>query len=66
MVVPNMVRGYVSAFDVDTGKLAWRFYTVPGDPSLPFEHSEMELAGFETGKAVNGGKLEAGAPFGIQ
>ena len=31
------VRGYVSAYDADTGKLAWRFYTVPGDPSQPFE-----------------------------
>lgn len=26
------VRGYVSAYDVSTGHLAWRFYTVPGDP----------------------------------
>ena len=25
------VRGYVSAYDADTGKLVWRFYTVPGD-----------------------------------
>ena len=24
------VRGYVSAYDMETGKLAWRFYTVPG------------------------------------
>jgi len=31
------VRGYVSAFDAETGKQAWRFYTVPGDPSQPFE-----------------------------
>ncbi|MEH6581275.1 MAG: PQQ-dependent dehydrogenase, methanol/ethanol family [Halioglobus sp.] len=38
------VRGYVSAFDAATGELVWRFYTVPGDPSLPFEHPEMELA----------------------
>ena len=29
------VRGYVSAYDAETGKLAWRFYTVPGDPSKP-------------------------------
>jgi len=29
------VRGYVSAYDEATGKLAWRFYTVPGDPSEP-------------------------------
>lgn len=27
------VRGYVSAFDAETGKLAWRFFTVPGDPA---------------------------------
>lgn len=27
------VRGYVSAYDAETGKLAWRFYTVPGDPA---------------------------------
>ena len=26
-------RGFVSAYDAQTGKLDWRFYTVPGDPS---------------------------------
>jgi quinohemoprotein ethanol dehydrogenase len=31
------VRGYVSAYDWETGKMLWRFYTVPGDPSQPFE-----------------------------
>jgi alcohol dehydrogenase (cytochrome c)/quinohemoprotein ethanol dehydrogenase len=31
------VRGYVTAYDSETGKLAWRFYTVPGDPSKLFE-----------------------------
>ena len=31
------VRGYVSAYDSETGKLVWRFYTVPGDPAKPFE-----------------------------
>jgi quinohemoprotein ethanol dehydrogenase len=35
------VRGYISAFDADTGKLAWRFYTVPGDPSKGFESKAM-------------------------
>ncbi|MGB6449953.1 MAG: PQQ-dependent dehydrogenase, methanol/ethanol family [Steroidobacteraceae bacterium] len=27
------VRGYVSAYDVSTGKLIWRFWTVPGNPA---------------------------------
>jgi len=38
------VRGYVSAYDAETGKLAWRFHTVPGDPSKPFESPAMEKA----------------------
>jgi quinohemoprotein ethanol dehydrogenase len=38
------VRGYVSAYDAETGKLAWRFYTVPGDPSKPFEQSILAQA----------------------
>jgi quinohemoprotein ethanol dehydrogenase len=37
-------RGYVSAYDLDTGKLAWRFYTVPGDPAKPFENKALEMA----------------------
>jgi PQQ-dependent dehydrogenase (methanol/ethanol family) len=27
------VRGYLSAYDTATGKLVWRFYTVPGNPA---------------------------------
>ena len=38
------VRGYVSAYDAQTGKLVWRFYTVPGDPSKPFEQSILAKA----------------------
>ncbi len=38
------VRGYFSAYDAETGDMVWRFYTVPGDPSLPFEHPELEMA----------------------
>ena len=38
------VRGYVSAYDVETGKIVWRFYTVPGDPSKPFENAALEKA----------------------
>lgn len=35
------VRGYVSAYDVDTGELAWRFHTVPGNPDNGFENDAM-------------------------
>ncbi|MFW6093264.1 MAG: PQQ-dependent dehydrogenase, methanol/ethanol family [Pseudomonadota bacterium] len=38
------VRGYVTAYDTDTGERAWRFYTVPGDPSEPFEGPHLEKA----------------------
>jgi quinohemoprotein ethanol dehydrogenase len=38
------VRGYVSAYDAETGRLVWRFYTVPGDPSKGFENKAMEMA----------------------
>ncbi len=31
------VRGYISAYDAEKGTLAWRFYTVPGDPASPPE-----------------------------
>jgi alcohol dehydrogenase (cytochrome c)/quinohemoprotein ethanol dehydrogenase len=27
------VRGYITAYDAETGKQLWRFYTVPGDPA---------------------------------
>ncbi|HTE42243.1 MAG TPA: PQQ-dependent dehydrogenase, methanol/ethanol family [Steroidobacteraceae bacterium] len=37
-------RGYVSAYDADTGKMVWRFYTVPGDPKQPFENPKLEEA----------------------
>jgi PQQ-dependent dehydrogenase (methanol/ethanol family) len=38
------VRGYVTAYDAETGAQLWRFYTVPGDPSQPFEHPELAAA----------------------
>jgi quinohemoprotein ethanol dehydrogenase len=38
------VRGYVTAYDTETGKQVWRFFTVPGDPSLPPEDKAMEMA----------------------
>jgi quinohemoprotein ethanol dehydrogenase len=38
------VRGYVSAYDVERGKMIWRFYTVPGDPAKPFENLALAKA----------------------
>jgi len=37
-------RGYVSAYDAQTGKQVWRFYTVPGDPAKGFENKAMRMA----------------------
>ena len=36
------VRGYVSAYDADTGDLVWRFYTVPGNPEDDLEEGENQ------------------------
>ena len=46
------VRGYVTAYDVNSGDELWRFYTVPGNPNEPFESPEMEIAA----KTWSGGK----------
>jgi quinohemoprotein ethanol dehydrogenase len=37
-------RGSIAAFDTETGKEAWRFYTVPGNPADGFENAAMEKA----------------------
>src|SRR5438093_902071 len=38
------VRGFFAAYDANTGQLAWRFYTIPGDPSKPFENPALKKA----------------------
>ncbi len=38
------VRGYVSAWDTETGEMLWRFYTVPGNPADGFEDETQEMA----------------------
>jgi len=52
------VRGYISAYDASSGKMVWRFYTIPGDPSQPYESPILEKAA----KTWTGtrGKLAAG------
>ncbi len=37
-------RGYVTAYDQETGKQAWRFYIVPGNPADGFENDAMKMA----------------------
>jgi alcohol dehydrogenase (cytochrome c)/quinohemoprotein ethanol dehydrogenase len=39
-----LVRGYVTAYDAETGEQAWRFYVVPGNPADGFESDAMEMA----------------------
>ena len=38
------VRGALAAYDADTGKEVWRFWTVPGNPAKPFETKALEMA----------------------
>jgi len=45
------VRGYFSAYDAETGELAWRFYTVPASREGPHEHPELEMAAATWSKA---------------
>jgi alcohol dehydrogenase (cytochrome c)/quinohemoprotein ethanol dehydrogenase len=38
------VRGYVTAYNTDTGDQVWRFYTVPGNPADGFESEALARA----------------------
>ena len=61
------VRGFIQAFDALTGKPAWRFYTVPGDPSKPFENAAMKKAaetwGPDAWKLGGGGSVWDGMAY---
>jgi quinohemoprotein ethanol dehydrogenase len=39
-----IVRGYLGAYDAETGAQVWKFYTVPGDPSKPQEGKHLDSA----------------------
>jgi hypothetical protein len=60
------VRGYISAYDAETGDLAWRWFTVPGDPSKPYEDESMEKAAKTWDPAgkywIGGGGARRGTP----
>jgi quinohemoprotein ethanol dehydrogenase len=38
------VRGYVAAYDLETGAFKWRFYTVPPAVGQPYENPELAAA----------------------
>ena len=37
-------RGFVTAYDAETGEEAWKFFIVPGNPADGFENEAMEMA----------------------
>ncbi|PZN34810.1 MAG: PQQ-dependent dehydrogenase, methanol/ethanol family [Proteobacteria bacterium] len=61
------VRGFVSAYDAETGEMAWRFYTVPGNPADGFENEQMRMAaetwGGEWWKVGGGGTVWDGLVY---
>ncbi len=38
------VRGYFSAYDADSGKMLWRFYTVPDNPANETDPTMIEIS----------------------
>jgi quinohemoprotein ethanol dehydrogenase len=40
----DMIRGSLVAFNAQTGREAWRFWTVPGNPAKGFESKALEMA----------------------
>ena len=61
------VRGYITAYDADTGAQRWRTYTVPGNPANGFESPAMERAAStwdgEWWKAGGGGTVWEGITY---
>ena len=55
------VRGYVTAYDAETGKQDWRWFVIPGNPADGFEDLSMEAAAKtwsgEWGKFGGGGTV---------
>ena len=37
-------RGFVTAYDAETGEEAWKFFIVPGNPANGFENEAMKMA----------------------
>lgn len=56
------IRGFFAAFDVNTGKHLWTRWTVPGDPSKPFEHPDLAAAAKTWDASKEWWKTGGGAP----
>lgn len=55
------VRGYVTAYDAMTGKKAWRFYTIPGDPAKgPDGEASDDVLKAKAGDSWSGKYWQAG------
>lgn len=60
------VRGYVTALDAKTGDLAWRFFTVPGNPAVDRDETTQRAAKTWTGewwKYGGGGTVWSGITY---
>jgi quinohemoprotein ethanol dehydrogenase len=58
------VRGYITAYDAETGDQKWRWYTVPGDPAKPFEDASWPRPPRPGTRPANGGSTVAAGPCG--
>jgi len=63
-------RGYVTAYDAETGRQLWRFFTVPGDPAKGFETPELKRAAAtwrgEWWKLGGGGTVWDGMAYDVE
>jgi len=49
-------RGFIAAYDAETGKEVWRFWTVPGDPAKGYEAAPQQREVLARAAATWGGK----------
>ena len=54
------VRGSIAAYDPNTGKELWRFWTVPGDPKKPFESKALKEIAAKTWPGGDAWKMGGG------
>jgi len=57
------VRGYLTAYDAETGKQVWRWYVVPKSLKGPFENPQMEMAAKTWGGYLGTKTAGGGAPW---